>query len=124
MTRRMVKGFIDEHGNPLIEVEVGGRKETTNVLTLVDSGFDGELCLPIEVAIPLGLELSGIQTIELADGSVKRELVFVGSVRWEGRPRSVRISLTTSEKAIIGRELMLNRKLIIDFRSGEVKIER
>ena len=124
MTRRMVKGFIDEHGNPLIEVEVGGRKETTNVLTLVDSGFDGELCLPIEVAIPLGLELSGIQTIELADGSVKRELVFVGSVRWEGRPRSVRISLTTSEKAIIGRELVLNRKLIIDFRSGEVKIER
>ena len=124
MTRRMVKGFIDEHGNPLIEVEVGGRKETTNVLTLVDSGFDGELCLPIEVAIPLGLELSGIQTIELADGSVKRELVFAGSVRWEGRPRSVRISLTTSEKAIIGRELMLNRKLIIDFRSGEVKIER
>jgi len=124
MTRRMVKGFIDEHGNPLIEVKVGGRKETTSVLTLVDSGFDGELCLPIEVAIPLGLELAGIQTIELADGSVKRELIFVGSVRWEGKSRSVRISLTTSEKAIIGRELMLNRMLIIDFRSGEVKIER
>ncbi len=120
----MVKGFIDEHGNPLIEVKVGGRKETTSVLTLVDSGFDGELCLPIEVAIPLGLELAGIQTIELADGSVKRELIFVGSVRWEGKSRSVRISLTTSEKAIIGRELMLNRMLIIDFRSGEVKIER
>lgn len=120
----MIKGFIDEYGHPLIEIEMSGRKDKLKMLALVDSGFDGELCLPIEIAVPLGLELSGIETIELADGSMKEELVFNGIIKWEEELRSVRILLTSSKDAIIGTELMFARLLSIDFRAREVRIEK
>ena len=46
---------------------------------MVDSGFDGFLCLPIEVAVGLGLELVTTIPVELADGTVnENELVFAG----------------------------------------------
>jgi len=35
----MTTGFIDEHGHPLLEVEVGGNRTTVTVSALVDSGF-------------------------------------------------------------------------------------
>ena len=40
---------------------------------VIDTGFDGYLCLPVQLAIQLGLELSGSIKVELADGSIKRE---------------------------------------------------
>lgn len=112
----MITGFVDPYGHPLVEVEVSGLKREEKTLALVDSGFDGELCLPIEVAIPLGLELCGMESIELADGSVKNELLFSGTIQWEGKWRDVKVWLTSAGQALIGTELMLDRLLTIDFR--------
>ena len=120
----MIGGSIDQYGHPLIEVEVGGIRGTTKVFALVDSGFDGELCLPMEIAVPLGLELSGIETIQLADGSTRRQLLFIGFIRWEEASRTARILLTEADEAMVGTELMTDRCLTIDFRSGEVRIEK
>ena len=120
----MISGFIDQYGYPLVELEVRGLKKEEKTLALIDSGFDGELCLPIEVAISLGLELCGMETMELADGSVRKELVFTGTIKWEGKLRDVKVWLTSADQALIGTDLMLDRLLTIDFRTGEVKIEK
>jgi len=120
----MITGFVDQYGHPLVELEVRGFKKEEKVLALIDSGFDGELCLPIELVIPLGLELCGIEAIELADGSIKKELVFAGTIKWEKKFRDVKVWLTSADQALIGRELMIERLLAIDFRSGDVRIEK
>ena len=119
-----IKGVIDEYGHAFVQIEVGGRKSSLTTLALLDSGFDGELCLPIEIALPLGLELAAVQTVEFADGSTKKELLFDGRLRWEGKFRRVEISLTEAQQAMLGTALLLDRCLTIDFRSGEVRIEQ
>jgi len=76
----MVTGFIDDAGHPKVELTVVGKRGEITLIPTIDTGFDGQLCLPTEVAIQLGLELIGRLFIELADGTRQRSLVFSGLV--------------------------------------------
>jgi len=58
----------------MAEIEVAGFKRTKILQAIVDTGFDGFLCIPVETAVKLGLELAGRDVIELADGSLREEL--------------------------------------------------
>jgi hypothetical protein len=63
------------------------------------------------------------QQVELADGSVKRELVFVGQAGFAGRPsRTVEILLTESVDALVGVEFLSDGRLEIDFPRRIVQI--
>jgi hypothetical protein len=81
------------------------------------------LSLPIALAIPLGLELNGQVTIELADGSMKNELTFQGTVIWQGQEFDIDIFLTESADALIGSGLLQGQKLIIGYANHSVTIE-
>jgi len=120
----MIEGFIDKQGHVIIEVEVAGSRSTVKLSALLDSGFDGDLCIPIEVAVSLGLELLGVETVEFADGSTKKELVFDGRIWWEGKFRLIQVYLTASEQALVGTGLLIGRLVTLDFRSGVVRIEK
>ena len=66
----MIEGRIDPVAGPRIRVRVSGSRERVWVDALLDTGFDGDLCLPIAVGVSLGLELRFVTRSELADGSV------------------------------------------------------
>ncbi|MFQ6058674.1 MAG: hypothetical protein ACE5MB_07355 [Anaerolineae bacterium] len=53
----MIQGHIDGRRRPLIEVAVAGHRAETTVLALLDTGYEGHISLPLEVALALGLEL-------------------------------------------------------------------
>ena len=89
---------------------------------VVDTGFDGSICLPTEIAIQLGLQLKGIQEVEYADGSTKSELVFLGRVIFEGKELDIDIFLTSSQDALLGTQLLEGKTLIIDFARNRVEI--
>lgn len=108
----------------LVEIEVVGLRASTPVEAVIDTGFDGELSLPLDIAVPLGLELAGTEWVEYADGRVERELWFWGAVSFLGETKQVRISLTDSEDALIGMALLTGCTLFIDCDTGEVRIER
>ena len=91
---------------PTVRIEAIGSRQTLALNAIVDTGFDGDLCLPIRLAVQLGLELIGEQLIELADGTQRKELVFAGSVGLFGATREVQIMLTNSEDALIGTSLL------------------
>jgi clan AA aspartic protease len=88
---------------------------------VIDTGFDGYLCLPVQLAIQLGLELSGSIKVELADGSIKRELVFSGLTKFGEEAKKARITLTESMNALIGTKMFSH--LGIDFDLKRVRIE-
>lgn len=73
-----------------VTIEVIGRRRSEELEAVVDTGFDGDVCLPIDIAIILGLELSGSEFVEYADGRVAHELLFDGEVRFLGRRLSVK----------------------------------
>ena len=106
---------------PTAEIEVFGSRQAVTLTAIVDTGFDGDFCLPIRHAVQLGLELIGEQIVELADGTRRMELMFAGSVRFLGETREVKLMLTNSEDALIGARLLNHYRVSIDFPGGRLK---
>ena len=106
---------------PTAHIEAIGDRRTIALTAIVDTGFDGDLCLPTRHAVQLGLELIGEQHVELADGTQKNQLVFSGSVRCFTETHAVQIILTNSMDALIGTRLLNRYRLSIDFPGGRVK---
>jgi len=120
-----MKAHFDAFGHLRAEIEVKGAAGSKVVSALIDTGFDGFLCLPIEIAIQLGLMLFAYEPFELADGSRKRELVFLGAAQFgEGPEAPVEIVLTESKDTLIGLAMFSEMKLEADFKKRSVKIAK
>ncbi len=107
---------------PTTELEVQGTRGSASITAIIDTGFEGDLCLPVSVAVGHGLELVSQVPIELADGTQKLELVFAGSVVFLDRQREVFIYLTDSDDALVGTHLLSNCRLSIDFTTGKTQL--
>jgi predicted aspartyl protease len=55
--------------SPMVKLTIGGSKSRLEFDALVDTGFTGFILLPIALAIPLGLELDGLNDSVTADGT-------------------------------------------------------
>jgi len=106
-----------------VRLIVKGLRKSLRIDPVVDTGFDGDLCLPVKMAIQLGLELSGESIVELANGSKKQELSFLVSVFWQGQEQHVKIFLTDSEDALIGSGLLQGQRLTIAYANYSIIIE-
>ena len=118
----MIRGYFDDVGQPRIAVSIFGNRGELTIDAVIDTGFDGSLCLPLSLAIPLGLELHGRINYELADGTIKRELTFEATIRLGEAMNQVEISLTESEDALLGSELLDGYVLEIDYGNRTVEI--
>ncbi len=108
---------------PMVNVRVAGTRKRISARAILDTGFEGQLCLPIDMAVPLGLELCGKTWYQLADGKVQRDLLFKGNVFFLGKKRRVIISLTEGD-ALVGTELLSDCRLLIDFPKEKVRLAR
>jgi clan AA aspartic protease len=122
----MIEGVIRETGTPMLALKVMGKANTeVTIAGILDTGFDGFLCLPIPVAVSLGLELIDATDTELADGSiVENELIFAGRAEWDGMVLDVDILLTRSEDALIGTAFLRGYVVRLDYKANTVRIER
>ena len=107
---------------PITELEVIGNRQTAQLTAIVDTGFDGDVCLSTGIAVSLGLELVGRQPVELADGTQKDELVFAGEVRMFGQSQTVEIFLTNSDDTLVGTGLLARYAMSIEFPSGQLRL--
>jgi clan AA aspartic protease len=118
-----VTGYVDELRQPRIKLTVKGNRKAIVVKPVIDTGFDGYLSLPVSIAIPLGLELKGRVPVEFADGSMKKELTFQGTVFWQDHEYPIDIFLTESKDALVGSGLLQGLKLTIGYANHFVTIE-
>jgi len=123
--KTLITGQINQAFSPILRVTVYGNKGEVTIDGILDTGFDGFICLPIAVAVPLGLELIDVTDSELADGTiVQDELVFAGKVLWDGEVIDVDVVLTKSADTLIGTAMLMNSDVRINFHTGEVLIEQ
>jgi len=123
MSRRQestIEGYFDEYRQPRIRITVVGTHGEATVDAVIDTGFDGDLCLPILIAIKLGLELRDVMSVELADGTIKQELLFAGVVQLGRQRKDVNILLTESDDALLGMNLL--SYLELDFVNRTVRL--
>lgn len=76
----IMTGFFDQSGHPKTQNRVIGKRGDVTITPTIDTGFDGQLCLPVEIAIQLGLKLVSRVSVELANGSRQKTLVFSGTI--------------------------------------------
>jgi clan AA aspartic protease len=110
--------------SPTCEVEVMGSRARLPVTAIIDTGFDGDICIPTPLAVQLGLELTAETQVELADGTIKTQLVFAGSVHFLGKTREVAIYISDSYDSLVGTAMLADCRLTIDFPTGKVRLVR
>lgn len=119
-----MKGYVDEYGRCWAEIAVRGLRREVVLQALVDTGFDGWVCLPLGVAIQLGLELRSVQIAELADGTEIEQLVFAGEIFFDDKWRAADTTLTGSRDAMVGTAMLLDSILTVDFVDRTVEVVR
>lgn len=98
---------------------------------VVDSGFNGELILPVALINKLGLREEGPVQAELADGSIIWTTLYAGEILWFGQRKQVWIQATNSDEGLLGTQLFQGCKVELDpdadlvvFRKKSAKAKR
>ncbi|MBM3237810.1 hypothetical protein FJZ31_16095 [Candidatus Poribacteria bacterium] len=121
-----MNAYFDEFGHLVVDIEVKGGLDSKVVPAFIDTFFEGYICLPIEIAVQLGLLLFAYEPYELADGSEKKELVFLGSAKFSGDDEElpVEIVLTESKDTLVGITMLSEMRVEVDFKKRNIKIEK
>ncbi|HED04118.1 MAG TPA: clan AA aspartic protease [Candidatus Fraserbacteria bacterium] len=116
-----IEGWVDSSLSPRIRVSVPNRGE---LQVVVDTGFNGELVLPLRLLRRLGFERTGTIRVELADGSIVQTKVFLGSILWLDQEKKVTAYATGSQDALLGTRLLLGCIFTLDVENGKVRLEK
>jgi len=81
------------------------------------------LMLSLPAALQIGLRLSNVVQVELADGSIKKEFVFEAKAVLDRETIPVNVLLTSSDENLVGTALLQNRTLMIDFKNQLITLD-
>ena len=119
----MLQGTIDAVGKIHVPIEFitanGGR---STFAALVDTGFTGSIGIRGALLPALGWQRHGYVEAALASGTESLP-VRIGEVIFDGQRQVVRTIVITSDDVIIGLSLLRDKRLLADFRTGDVTIE-
>ena len=113
---------IDEYGSVRVNTELIGTCSTHPVSAIFDSGFNGDIVMPQEIAVTIGLEPGGVTTVELADGYTQDLPIFLCKIDIGGIQQDAAVLLMGSE-VLIGMGLMQPFDVCMRVATSEVKIE-
>lgn len=94
-------------------VIVGDENTKIAVDAVIDTGFNGDLILPLEIISALGLKIQGYQKAILGDGTTSQFQVYAVTVIWDGSRRLVEVNAAASG-ALIGMGLLEGYKLEVN----------
>jgi clan AA aspartic protease len=114
----VIEGAVSSRLMPTVTVTlvgINGREE--QIEAELDTGFNGDLSLPLDRINSLGWIFREEQTAKLGDGSDKKVKIYRGIVSWHGSPRLVLVAAFESSP-LLGRGLLYGNELKIQFKSG------
>jgi predicted aspartyl protease len=93
-----MRGSVDGLGRPLLRININGRSD--DILTTVDTGFNGELLMTELEAQRLGIIPLGVDgKVTLGDGTEVLARQAIATLIWFGHARHVKVQLTAPAKA-------------------------
>ena len=119
-----MKGFVDNGGRALITVELrkSVRGDSTSIDVWVDTGFTGDLVMPVALIETLDLEPSGSVDAILADGSQIALSTYSCLIEWFGNTKKLEIIANDGECPLLGVGLMLGLELRVDYRNLRIQL--
>ncbi len=118
-----LQGFINENLEPIVEnIFLLGREGAIPLEAILDTGFNGMLCLPRKFEPLCALNPLGFETFELADGTLVQEVVYMGEILLNGTPYFVELTLTDAEQALLGMQLLLDKVAMFDLKTMRIEV--
>lgn len=119
----IINGIIDENDKLWVRIKVSGYHGSKYIFFRIDTGFDGELSIPIPLAVPLGLALVGESEYGVAGGGTSNPLKFVASIDWGSQTKLVSADVDKTPIPLLGMKLLHGYTLLADFRNKKLMIE-
>lgn len=107
----MISGFVDDVGVPMIPLRIAD----TDLMGIVDSGFNGDLELLERLYEETLFRFQGTFESQLAGGQVITEDWYLVELEFVGDWVEAMTTFAPSETALIGTRLMQEHRLQIDF---------
>jgi len=120
----MVKGIVYKN-RPVVKLTVANGDIYKKVITLVDTGFTGELKLSAKEILDLGITPTHMEPIELADGKTTKMFASIARVYMEGIGNDVG-TLISAGVPTIGVRLLkkFGYNLNIDFKKDTLFLQK
>jgi len=90
---------------PRARLTLAGRNGPLTIEFIVDTGFDGELSVPPDIARQLDADITGRQTLALADGTIIITPYFRIELEWDEEPRLTEV-LILDGNPLLGVQLL------------------
>ncbi len=114
-----MNGRIDESGRALLTIVVRSiaSDSPSEVDAWIDTGFTGDLVLPIAMINSLRLQKSGSVDAILADGSERELPTFTCLLEWFGSERQLEVVANAGEQPLLGVGLLLGLEFRANYRT-------
>ena len=107
-------GRVNQQREAILKlVIIGNENNKIAVDAVIDTGFNGDLILPIEIVFELGLVPQGYQKATLGDGTISQFRVYAATVIWDGDRKLVEVNSATAG-ILIGMGLLDGCKLEVN----------
>lgn len=116
----MIHGTVAADGVPTITLAIAGQ----DWLTIIDTGFNGDLELPESLRTALPARYVGRVTSALAGGHMIEEDVYVVEVLFDGEIIHAEATFAPGSHILLGTHLLRAYCLQIDFVRKTVQLER
>lgn len=111
----MIAGQVDSLNLPLLLLTLRGPYGHATVEVMVDTGYTGNLSLPRSLIQRLGLPRVSRAWVHLADGRMTASYLYQVEVEWVSGPVTCVALENQISDCLLGRSLLDNHALSIDF---------
>jgi predicted aspartyl protease len=119
----IIKGIIDEQNRLWVKIKVAGYHGGRDIFFRIDTAFDGELSIPVSLAVPLGLPLVGESEYSIGGGGISRPFKFIVSIQWGSQNRLATADVDQTKAPLLGMGLLNGYILLADFKNKTLIIK-
>ena len=113
-------GEVDSRGTPILRLTVAGREW----VAVIDTGFDGELELPDDLAQHFQRSPTGPARTTLAAGTIIEEELYMIDFPFDGAVVQAETAFAPVAEILIGTGLILEYRLDVNFVERTVLLEK
>jgi clan AA aspartic protease len=116
----MIQGIVNAKRQPIVPLTIrGDAGQEAAIETLLDTGYNGSLMLPLTRVEELGLRFLRTDTTTVADGRRVPVSVYAARVVWDGTERLTSV-VAAGTQPLLGMSLTLGHRVVIEMVDGGI----